>query len=172
MAKEKYKYGHRYKFKSIKVYSSAEWMANSSKKFRRVFDKNEISYIRVQFAFYNKLFDEEDWDANCTIKIFDTTKKDKKEICNLASDHKISKTQNVVNVYESWGVDDVGGFWKKGTYIAEAYIDGTFVGSNKFFIEDVGLVSTESNPYFDVVNVKLYSGNLMPGILSQKIGNT
>ncbi len=158
MAKENYKYGNPYKFKSMKVYSSAEWMANSTKKFRRVFDKSEVSYIRMQFAFYNKLFDEEEWEAKCAMKIFDVSKKDRKEICNLESDHKISKTQNVVNIYESWGVDEVGGFWKKGSYVAEAYIDGKFVGSNKFFIEDIGRVTTGSNPYFEVVDVKLYTG--------------
>ena len=47
----------RYKFKSLLTYGSDEWMANSSKKYRTVFDKDETTYIRAEFAFYNKLFD-------------------------------------------------------------------------------------------------------------------
>ena len=159
MPKKEYKYGNPFKYKSIKVYSSAEWMANSKKKYRKVFEKEEISYIRVQFSFYNKLFDEEDWDAKVTLKTFETTNASRKEIFNLESNQNIRKDVNVVDVNESWGVDKPGGFWKKGTYSCEAYIDDIFVGSETFYIEEVGLVTATSNPYFDVVSTKLYSGS-------------
>ena len=53
----------KYKFKSLNIYSSDEWMANATKRYRTVFDKAETTYIRVELAFYNKLFDEEDWDC-------------------------------------------------------------------------------------------------------------
>jgi SpoVK/Ycf46/Vps4 family AAA+-type ATPase len=159
MPKKGYKYGNPFKFKSIKIYSSPEWMANSKKKYRTVFDKEELTYVRVQFSFYNKLFDEEDWEAKVAVKILETNTSDRKEICTLENTHYITKDKNVVDAYESWGVDTPGSFWKKGSYICEAYIDGIFVGSQVFFIEDVGLVKVGQNPYFDLVSVKLYSGD-------------
>ncbi len=159
MPKKEYKYGNPFKFKSIKIYSSPEWMANSKKRYRTVFDKSELTYIRVQFSFYNKLFDEEEWEAKVSIKIIQTDSSERKEICNLENNHTVTKDKNVVDVYESWGVDTAGTFWKKGAYIAEGYIDGIFAGSQVFFIEDVGLVKTGQNPYFDIVSIKLYSGD-------------
>ena len=45
-----------YKFKELKVFSSDEWMANATKKYRTGFDKMETTYIRAEFSFYNKLF--------------------------------------------------------------------------------------------------------------------
>lgn len=160
MPKKGYQYGNPFKHKDIKIYSSSEWMAHSTKKYRRVFDKSEVSYIRIQFSFYNKLFDEEDWSAKVSIKTFSSggSVKDRKEIFTLDSDHEITKDKNVVDIYESWGVDAQGGFWKKGKYVCEAYIDEILVGSEIFHIEDVGIVTPEDNPYFDVVSIKLFSG--------------
>ena len=62
-----------YKFKSLLIYGSDEWMANSSKKYRTVFDRAETTYIRSELSFYNKLFDEEDWKCKVTLKAFDIT---------------------------------------------------------------------------------------------------
>jgi len=159
MGKNDYKYGDPYKFKSLKIYSSSEWMVNSTKKYRRVFDKAEVSYIRSEFAFYNKLFDEETWDAKINIKAFEIKRGKRKEICDLEEKMTIGKDKNVVIVYKSWGVDEEGGFWERGDYVCEAYIDDELVGSQKFFIEDIGKVSVENNPYFDIESIKLYSGD-------------
>lgn len=158
MSKDSYKYGDPFKFKSLKIYSSPEWMVNSTKKYRKVFDKEEVSYIRWEFTFFNKLFDEEDWKAKVNIKAYDIQRGKRKEICNLEENCDIKKDQNEIQIYKSWGVDDNGGFWKKGDYLVEAYIDDKMVGSEKFFIEEVGLVSTKNNPYFDVESIKLYTG--------------
>lgn len=158
MSKDDYKYGDPFKFKSLKVYSSAEWMANSTKKYRRVFDKAEVSYIRWELTFYNKLFDEEDWKGKVSIKAFDVQRGKRKEICSLDDDLDIKKDQNEVQVYKSWGVENKGGFWKRGDYVVEAYIDGKMIGSQKFFIEDVGEVTIKNNPYFDIDSIKLYTG--------------
>ncbi len=159
MPKKGYKYGNPFKQKELKIYSSSEWMAYSTKKYRKVFDKSEISYIRTQFSFYNKLFDEDDWSAKITIKTFDITKKERKEIFSLESEHEITRDKNVVDIYESWGVDTKGGFWEKGKYVCEGYIDGILVDSENFFIEDIGLVTVEENPYFDIINIKLFGGS-------------
>lgn len=155
----KYNYGKKYKFKALKIYSSREWMANSTKKYRRVFDQAELSYVRSEFTFFNKLFDEEEWKARVTIKAFKLEKNKREEICSLDETITVKKEDNVVFVYKSWGVDDEGGFWRKGDYICEAYIDDTLVGTQKFFIENIGKVTLTENPYFSVESIQLYEGD-------------
>lgn len=154
-----YKYGEPYKFKSLNVFSSAEWMADSKRKYRKVYDKNEINYLRWEFSFYNKLFDEENWECKTEVKIFNITSGKREEICNLKCENlKVPKEDNVIFVNESWGVDKYGGFWKKGDYITEAYIDDKLVGSQVFYIFDIGEVTTTYNPYFDVISLKAFEG--------------
>ena len=59
-----------YKFRDLKIHSSDEWMADSTKKYRKVFERSETTYLRVEFSFFNKLFDEEDWEASFRTKCF------------------------------------------------------------------------------------------------------
>ena len=148
----------KYKFKDIKTYSSDEWMANSTKKYRRVFDRAETTYIRVELSFYNKLFDEEEWEASVQLKAFSLDRGNRRELCNLESKRIVKIDENVVYIRDGWGNPTEGAFWKKGDYLWEAYIDGELVGSQKFFIEEVGRVTPAVNPYFGVEHVKLYGG--------------
>ena len=75
-----------YKFKSLNVFSSEEWMINSSKKYRTVYDKAETTYIWAEFSFYNKLFDEDEWTAKVNLKAFTLVGDKKDELCNLESE--------------------------------------------------------------------------------------
>ncbi|MGZ6539925.1 MAG: AAA family ATPase, partial [Bacteroidia bacterium] len=147
-----------YKFKDLKVYSSDEWMANSTKKYRTVFDRMETTYIRTEFSFYNKLFDEQDWSAKITLKAFSLEGTNRKELCSIDSSLAIKMDENIVYVRDGWGTPTEGTFWFKGIYTWEAYIDDELVGSKKFFVEDVGKVTVNSNPYFSVESIKLFSG--------------
>jgi SpoVK/Ycf46/Vps4 family AAA+-type ATPase len=149
----------KYKFKSLQIYGSDEWMANSSKKYRTVFDKAETTYIRCELSFYNKLFDEEDWKCKITFKAFDITNNKREELCSLDKDINVNKEENTIIERDGWGNPDTGMYWQKGEFVWEAYIDGILIGSKTFFINDIGLVTTERNPYFSVEHVKLYVGN-------------
>ncbi len=149
----------KYKYKSLLVYSSDEWMANSTKRYRTVFDRMETTYMRVEFAFYNKLFDEEDWKCKVVLKCVKMEEGKKKELCSLDSELLVSKEENIVYVRDGWGNPTVGTYWYAGEYNWEAYIDGDLIGSQAFFVNDVGLVTRESNPYFEVEYIKLYCGD-------------
>jgi hypothetical protein len=149
----------KYKFKSLLTFGSDEWMANSTKKYRTVFDKAETTYIRAEFAFYNKLFDEEDWKCKVTLKALDITNNKREELCSLDKDVEVTKYENVIFVRDGWGNKDVAAFWTKGNYVWEAYIDNVLVGSQPFFVNEIGLVTPDKNPYFSVEYIKLYNGN-------------
>lgn len=148
----------KYKFKDLRTFSSDEWMANATKKYRKVFDKAETTYIRVEFSFYNKQFDEGDWSCNVLLKCFETTGGQKREICSLDTKRDVKMDENIVYLRDGWGNATEGAFWKKGEYAWEAYIDNELVGTTKFHINDIAKVTVENNPYFDVEYIKFYTG--------------
>ncbi len=148
----------RYKFKELLVYSSTEWLADNKKKYRQVFDRFGTSYIYAELSFYNKHFDKEIWDVNITLKCIDL-KRNKKEVCSLNFEKKISKYDNIVYIREGWGNKKEGVFWKKGTYYWEAWIDGEKVGTKYFYVEEsLNSPKGKENTYLSLESVKLYEG--------------
>ena len=158
----------KYKFRDIKVHSSDEWMADATKKYRKVFDRYEATYMRVEFSFFNKLFDEEEWEASFNLKCFHIQGSQKNELCNVEQKRKILKDENIVYIRDSWGQATLGTFWFKGDYVWEGYIDGVKVGESKFYIEDVGQAKPGENLFFDIDSIKLYEGDGQAFALPQK----
>jgi SpoVK/Ycf46/Vps4 family AAA+-type ATPase len=147
----------KYKFRDLKVYCSTEWLADNKKKYRQVFDRYEATYIYAELSFYNKLFDDDDWNVQVNIKCY-SLKKGRKELCDLNFDRKVSKYDNVVYIREGWGNKKFGAFWKKGTYYWEAYIDGQKVATKYFYIEESPEKYPEPNAYVNIKSLKLYEG--------------
>lgn len=158
----------KYKYRDIKVYSSNEWMANSTKKYRRVYDRYETTFMRVEFSFFNKLFDEADWEANLRFKCFHLNGSQKNELCNLELKRPISKDENIVYARHSWGNQTPGAYWFKGEYSWECYIDEVKVGESKFYVEDVGETREGENLYFDIDSIKLFEGDGQASGLKEK----
>ena len=131
---QKYPDYKKYKFRELKVYGSTEWLADNKKKYRQVFDMNEASYIYAELSFYNKLFDEEDWEVEVELHCY-SMKKGRKELCALPFKRKVSKYDSVVYIREGWGNKKDGAFWKRGTYYWEAWIEGEKVATKYFYIE-------------------------------------
>lgn len=148
----------KYKFRELKVYASTEWLADNKKKYRQVFDRYETSYVYAELSFYNKLFDEEDWEINVELRCY-SLKKGRRELCVLPFRRKVSKYDSVVFIREGWGNKNEGAFWKKGTFYWEAWIEGEKVGTKYFYVEDAGkdLIEGE-NPYVEVQSLRLYEG--------------
>ncbi len=148
----------RFKFKSLNTFASNEWMANSAKRYRSCFDKDEVDYVRCELAIFNKLFDEEDWTAKLTLKAVD--EKGGKEHCSLEEEIKVSKEENIFYFRDGWGNVETGTYWTKGTYKWQAFIDGVLIGEKFFHINDVGKVTNNHNPYFAIEHIKLYEGDI------------
>lgn len=152
----------RFKFKSLKAYASTEWMAESQKKYRQVFDTRELAYVYAELSFFNKLFDEEDWEAKVNLRAYARTGGENdgpKQLCDIVLDRPVTRDQNILFIREGWGVADPGGFWKEGEYYWEAWIDGELCGTQPFYVYNVGLVSGGKNSYFDLETVQLYEGS-------------
>ncbi len=153
MAKDK---PTHYKFRDLKVFGSTEWLANNEKKYRLVYDEAECTFIYCELSFFNKLFDEEDWDVRLNLKCVNNA--DGTEICNLVADRAIRKDENIVFIREGWGVKTPGSYWKPGNYRWEAWIDNEFVAEKIFHIESQGIVTDTANPYFNLQSIRLYEG--------------
>ena len=149
----------KYKFRELKVYASTEWLADNKKKYRQVFDRFETTYIYAELSFYNKLYDEEDWEINVELKCY-SLKKGRKEVCVLTFDRrKVSKYDSVVYIREGWGNKNEGQFWKKGTYYWEAWVEGEKVATKYFYVEDAGQeIDKGENAYLEVQSLRLYEG--------------
>ncbi|WP_018630981.1 AAA family ATPase [Niabella aurantiaca] len=141
--------------RDLKVHCSDEWMADGTKKYRRVFDRYELRFIYVEFSFFNKLFDEEDWEINltleCTVKTTNPIK-----LCSLPQTRKVSKTENIVYIRESWGSPVPGDFWKMGDFRWDVIIDNTVAAETVFHVEDLGPDALARNAYLAVESVKLF----------------
>lgn len=152
----------KHKFKALKTYASTEWLAESKKKYRQVFDKNELTYVYAEFSFFNKLFDEEDWNAEIQLKAF-TQPSDKRkkgiEMCSIDVSKAVSKDLNIVYIREGWGMEKKNIFWKEGIYYWEAYIDGSKIATQQFYVYDAGMVTAHQNAYLEIDQVRLYEGS-------------
>lgn len=149
----------KHKFKSLNCYASTEWLSDGKKKYRRVFNRLETTYLYAELAFYNKLFDEENWKAK--VRLVCSKKEDGQEsqICDINVDREVKMDENMAFIREGWGNATPGVFWKKGQYTWKAYIDDVLIGSSVFYIEDEMAVTEDDNPFFDVVSVKLFEAD-------------
>ncbi len=145
-----------YKFKSLRPYSWSKVVSNV-KKFRKLYDRWEINYLSVELAFYNKLFDEEDWQADICLKAY-TVNNGKKTVEHCVENRtiEVKSDQNIVTVDYGWGNEEYGKYWQKGHYLWEAYIEDELAGTADFYIEDHGRVSEKNNPYFEVLTLRTY----------------
>ena len=141
-----------YKFRDIKTYSSIEWLANNTKKYRTVFEEMEVAYVYCEVTLYNKRFDEDAWTLNLRMRCIDEKNN---EICYLNCDRPVQPEESVIFVREGWGVKTPGTYWKEGVYRWEAIIDDEVIATKTFYIQNVGVMRT-ANPYFKIDTVKLY----------------
>lgn len=142
-----------FKLQQMRTYGSAENLYQNFKKYRRVFDEKECSYLYVEVAFFNKKFDEQDWRTN--VRLICTREDDGTKICEHNKTYTITKDTNIYYVREGWGTPEPG-WWKKGKYRWDAYIGETFVGTYNFFINNLGLVTESENPYFSIRTLKMF----------------
>jgi SpoVK/Ycf46/Vps4 family AAA+-type ATPase len=145
-----------YKYRSLKVYTSNEWLFET-KKYRQVFDTNEVKHIYSELAFFNKRFDEDEWTARINLKAF-STKTARVELCNIHATRVVKPEDNIVYVREGWGQEATASYWKEGEYCWEAYIDDELVATTYFYIYEVGAVNTFENKYFFIADACLYEG--------------
>ncbi|MCK6616415.1 MAG: AAA family ATPase [Cyclobacteriaceae bacterium] len=157
-----------YKFRDLKIHASDEWMADGTKKYRQVYDRYETTFMRAELSFYNKLFDEAEWEVTVTLKCFHFAQSGKQELCSLEQQRKVLKEENIVYIRDSWGNATPGAYWLRGNYAWEAYLNGILVGEAKFFVEDLGPSAPGENRFFDIEHIKLFEGDAQASTQPEK----
>lgn len=142
-----------FKFKSLKVHGSNEWLHGTQKKYRQVFSVRSIRYIYVELALYNLKFDEADWQITVNFKAFDANNI---TLCDKPVTQTVTRNEDIAYIRYSWGKADPGAYWTKGSYRWEAWCEGVLLGAANFHMLDEGEITEESNPYFVLNSVKLY----------------
>jgi len=148
-----------YKFDSLNVFAWDRALDNK-KKFRKVYESNELTYVSVELSIFNKLFDEEDWEAEITLianKLVDGEEPIK--LCEKTKTVKVSKEDNIFKYSFGWGDDKRGSFWKQGTYEWEAYIHDEFVATARFYVEEEGKFKTDNKNYLTVHSFDTYKAS-------------
>lgn len=152
-----------FKFKSLRVYNSTEYLWENLKKYRRVFDRDETAYIYAELALFNKKFDQEDWTIKIALKCFQLEENRRTEICHLNIEKEISRYDNIVYIREGWGNAKASSFWKRGTYLWEAFVGRKRIGSRVFYVNEREVDNDDDyNPnyqepkYLKLNSVRLY----------------
>lgn len=145
----------KYKLQGIKVFGSKENLYYNTKKYRKVYDEAESRYLYCELAFYNKLFDEKEW--NTKIRFVCKNAKTRKKVSDFDKELTVRKDMNIVYVREGWGTPDPG-WWKVGSYYYEVFIDGVSVGTTYFYVVNKGIVTPEENPYIAINQIQLFEG--------------
>jgi len=157
-----------FRSRGLSTYVSQVLLHDNQRIYRSVFEKNEISYMYVDFTFFNKKFDEEDWDANIR---FDLYRMDDDEPVMLDStdiERKISMMENMVVVTDNWGGSEPGSAWKAGKYHYEVWINGDLADDHLFYVNDFGVITTDVNPYFNIYSLRMFESGVKPAAYADR----
>ena len=126
-----------YKFRDIKTYCDTEWLANDTKKYRSVFDIQELTYVYCEVSFFNKFFDQKEWSIRMDLICLDETNN---QICSINCDRPIGINEHIAYIREGWGVKTTAKYWQPGVYRWEAYVNDEILSSKTFIIQNVGMM--------------------------------
>lgn len=148
----------RFKFEGIRTYASTEWLMNNRKKYRQVFDRQEISFVYVELALDNLKYKEDFWEAQIELVCYWKRGGREVEFCKLNPEMKVSPDERRIFIREGWGSHSKS-VWKKGVYYWKATVNGKEVGRKYFFVEDSGDGDElDRSAFVDVGSIKLYEG--------------
>jgi SpoVK/Ycf46/Vps4 family AAA+-type ATPase len=142
---------------SLKFYLSNESVVSPVIRYRQVFDSSETDYIHFAFTYTNLKFREDLWNSYVEFRIL--RKDESGEYILLDSVDAVLEPgadDNECLCKQSWGTDEPGSFWEKGEYLVEVWSDSIFLIQKELFIENYGEVTSQENPYFNFLSVKIF----------------
>ncbi|MDD3875716.1 MAG: AAA family ATPase [Bacteroidales bacterium] len=150
-----------FRSKSLKTYISLLKLHEDKRLYRTVFEKNELSFIYVEFSFYNKLFDDEDWDATVLFELYKIKGNKTELLDSTVYEEVVSKDNNIVSLTDNWG-DEKGHKWEPGHYLYKVYVNDCFADKYDFYVQDFGLIIDRYNPYFNIYSFKVFESTSVP----------
>jgi SpoVK/Ycf46/Vps4 family AAA+-type ATPase len=152
-----------FRSRGLSTYVSQILLHDNQRIYRSVFEKDEISYMYVDFTFFNKKFDEEDWDANIRFELYRLDEDEDRYLLDSTEvDRKISLMENIVVVSDNWGAAEPGTAWVSGKYLYEVWVNDELADDHFFYVNSFGLVTAEGNPYFNIYSLRMFESGVKP----------
>ena len=161
MVEEKGPQESRFRFVDLKCYASAEWLMDRKKKYRQVYEVDQLTYITAELSLINLRYTLDDWTTKFTLKcnFIGHDGQFLKELFSNDYPKTISRDEHTVTLREGWGSATPGGYWKTGTYVWVALLDGVVVASHYFYVQSIGMISSEHNHLFEAQSLRLYENS-------------
>ncbi len=127
----------------------------SVNKYRTRFEAGEIKYLYWDIEVINLLYQKQ--NSSVTLKVRCTALTTRKEMYSGEQTVTIQSAELSTLETNSWGTgaDD---YWIADQYLWEILVDNAVVLSKTIIIDKIGVVTKQENPYFDMVEVKVYPG--------------
>ncbi|MCX7697736.1 MAG: AAA family ATPase [Bacteroidales bacterium] len=140
-----------------RAYISDEWF-NSKKKYRTVFERHEIDKINIEIELFNLLYQKEEQNIYVRISLIEMVNNQEEVIGKVEYKQEIGKEDKFI--YLRHRIEEIG---VMRTHIpekkCEVYVNDKLEGTLLFYINDVGQLTHKYNPYFDIVEIRLFNGN-------------
>jgi hypothetical protein len=150
-----------FKIKELQLLNIADNSLSPEKKYRRIFDKSELTAITAELKLYNKKFDEEDWESKVEFFIWFNSDTEKMILDTYETTLGALAIENIVSLkytFEPYDEDE----WEPGSYSLELWIDDEKAESIDFTLINEGTLSNDENPYFEVFGLKLFEDTDVP----------
>lgn len=151
-----------FRARDLSTYISRVQLHNGQHIYRSVFEKSEITHMLVDFSFFNKKFDEEDWSAKIEFILYRLEGDEPEMLDATEINRDIKMQENIITVSDSYGSSEPGEKWDKGIYRYEALINGDIVQAHDFYVNDFGRVMAGENPYFNIYSLRLFESGAEP----------
>lgn len=145
-----------FSFKSLNLYSDQEKLHENKRKYRSVFQGNEIDFIYGELSIYNLEYQNTSWDFEYTFKVINEKNRTIKEI---SYNTRILENEPIPCVVMCAGHSEKGVFWIKGIYRWEVWVKGDKIAEKIFYVENLGYAGNNGMPYIALEEVKLFISN-------------
>jgi SpoVK/Ycf46/Vps4 family AAA+-type ATPase len=141
--------------KDIQFFTRQDFLKHkaSINKYRTRFEAGEIKYIYWDIELINLLYQKQ--NNNVTIKVRCTALTTRKEMYGAEQTISFKSSELSTVASNSWGTG-APDYWLADQYLWEVLVNNVVVLSKTIIIDKLGVVTPEDNPYFELVELKIF----------------
>ncbi|MEO6253994.1 MAG: AAA family ATPase [Ferruginibacter sp.] len=141
--------------KDIQFFARSEYYTHkpSINKYRIRFEAGEVKYLYWEIELINLLYQKQ--NNTVTLKVRCTALTTRKEMYSGEQVINFKSTEISTLASNSWGTPNPE-YWVADQYLWEILINNAVVLSKTIIIDKLGVVTQEVNPYFDLLELKMY----------------
>jgi SpoVK/Ycf46/Vps4 family AAA+-type ATPase len=145
--------------RELVVYARDCPLLNDRRIARRVFERSAVDNLHAQLTLLNPSFGLDTWELEVTFRVVTLAKRAEKSTFTK----RVTVSPEDPLGFARATIANRVNTWSRGSYVCEVVVNGAVVRSEAFDVEDAGVGTVESNPYFALKGVRLFSsGNATP----------